>query len=74
LHRLAGVCLDRSQLSDAVGYLTRAERERTNQPQVHYHLGTALLGLKQHEKAELHLRRAVALRPEDGGTVQSGTI
>ena len=44
LHLLGVVCLDRSQLSDAVGYLTRAARERPDDAQVHYHLGTALLG------------------------------
>ena len=33
-------------LADAVGYLTRAARERPDDAQVNYHLGTALLGLK----------------------------
>ena len=35
-------CLDRKQLADAVGYLTRATRERPR-ARVNYHLGTALL-------------------------------
>ena len=46
LHLLGVVCLDRRALADAVGYLTRAVRERPDDAQVHYHLGTALLGLK----------------------------
>src|SRR5271165_2145993 len=65
LHLLGVVCLDRSQLSDAVGYLTRAARERPDDAHVHYHLGTALLGASQFQEAEAALRQAVALRPGD---------
>ncbi len=65
LHLLGVVCLDRAHLADAVGYLTRAARERPNDAQVNYHLGTALLGVKLYERAEEVLRRAVALRPGD---------
>ena len=43
LHLLGVLCLDRKQLADAVDYLTRAARERPDDAQVHYHLGTALL-------------------------------
>ncbi len=36
--------LTESSSADAVDYLTRAVRERPDDAQVHYHLGTALLG------------------------------
>ncbi len=71
LHLLGVVCLDRSQLADAVGYLTRAAREHPNEPQVHFHLGTALLGLKLFEQAEPPLRRSLALRPNDAGALNN---
>jgi tetratricopeptide (TPR) repeat protein len=71
LHLLGVVCLDRSQPSDAVGYLTRAVREREGDPQVHYHLGTALLGLKQYQQAEAPLRRSLALQPGHCGTLNN---
>ena len=61
------MCLDRSQYSDAIEYLLRAEVERADDGLVQYHLGTALLGLKQYEHAEPPLRRAVVLRPGDRG-------
>ena len=61
LHLLGVVRLDRRQLADAVGYLTRATRERPDEARVHYHLGTALLGMKQYARAEATLHRAVAL-------------
>ena len=64
LHLLGVVCLDRSELSDAVNYLVRADAERADDPQVQYHLGTALLGLKQYEHAEPPLRRALVLQPD----------
>jgi tetratricopeptide (TPR) repeat protein len=63
LHLLGVICLDRSQLTDAVDYLRRAEAERPDIAQVQYHLGSALLGLKQYEDAEPKLRRALVLRP-----------
>ena len=44
LHLLGVVHLDRKRSADAVEYLTRAVRERPDDAQVHYHLGTALLG------------------------------
>jgi tetratricopeptide (TPR) repeat protein len=66
LHLLGVICLDRSQLTDAIDYLRRAEAERPDIAQVPYHLGTALLGLKQYENAELKLRRALALQPGYG--------
>jgi tetratricopeptide (TPR) repeat protein len=71
LHLLGVVCLDRSRLSDAVGYLTRAACERADDAQVLYHLGTALLELKQYEQAEPELRRALALRTGDPGTLNN---
>ena len=71
LHLLGVVCLDRAHLADAVGYLTRAARERPDDAQVNYHLGTALLGLKLYEQAAAALRRAVALRPGDAGTLNN---
>ena len=55
LHLLGVVCLDRAQYPDAVGYLTRAVRERANDPKVHYHLGTALLGLKLYQQEGIPL-------------------
>ena len=63
LHLLGVVCLDRSQLADAIGYLTRAARERDDDASVHYHLGTALLGLKLYDEAEPPLRRSLAIAP-----------
>jgi tetratricopeptide (TPR) repeat protein len=71
MHLLGVVCLDQSQYPDAVGYLTRAARERENDPKVQYHLGTALLGLKLHQQAEPRLRRALALRPHDPATLNN---
>jgi tetratricopeptide (TPR) repeat protein len=71
LHLLGVVCLDRSQLADAVGYLTRAARERADDASVHYHLGTALLGLKLYRQAEPALRRALELRSGDLGTLNN---
>jgi Tfp pilus assembly protein PilF len=71
LHLLGVVCLDRSQLADAVGYLTRAAREHPNEPQVHFHLGTAFLGLKLFQQAEPPLRHSLALRPDDPGTLNN---
>jgi tetratricopeptide (TPR) repeat protein len=71
LHLLGVVCLDRSHLPDAVGYLTRAVRERADDAQVHYHLGTALLGLKLYQQAEPQLRRSLALRPGDPGALNN---
>jgi tetratricopeptide (TPR) repeat protein len=71
LHLLGVVRLDCAQYSDAVAYLTRAERERPNDPRVPYHLGTALLGLKLYQQAEPHLRRALALRPRDPATLNN---
>lgn len=65
LHLLGVVCLDRTQLADAVGYLTRAVRERSGDASAHYHLGTALLGLKLYQQAEQPLRRSLVLRPND---------
>jgi len=69
LHLLGVVCLDRKQLADAVGYLTRAVRERPDDARASYHLVTALLGVKLYEQAEAALRRAVALRPDDAGAL-----
>jgi tetratricopeptide (TPR) repeat protein len=71
LHLLGVVCLDRSQLPDAVGYLTRATRERADDALAHYHLGTALLELKLYQQAEPPLRRALALRPGDYGALNN---
>ena len=71
LHLLGVVCLDRKHLADAVGYLTRATRERPHDTRVHYHLGTALLGLKLYGQAEAALRRAVTLRSSDAGALNN---
>jgi tetratricopeptide (TPR) repeat protein len=71
LHLLGVVCLDRSQLADAIGYLRRAARERDDDASVHYHLGTALLGLKLYDEAEPPLRRSLALRPGDLGALNN---
>jgi tetratricopeptide (TPR) repeat protein len=71
LHLLGVVCLDRAQHPDSVGYLTRAARQRADDPKVHYHLGTALLRLKLYEQAEPELRRALALRPHDPATLNN---
>jgi tetratricopeptide (TPR) repeat protein len=71
LHLLGVVCLDRRHLADAVGYLTRAVRERPDNGSAHYHLGTALLGLKLYAQATAALRSAVALRPGDAGALNN---
>jgi tetratricopeptide (TPR) repeat protein len=71
LHLLGVVCLDRAQLADAVGYLMRAARERTDDARVSYHLGTALLGLKLYDQAETALRRTLALQPDDVGALNN---
>jgi Flp pilus assembly protein TadD len=64
-------CLDRAQLPDSVGYLTRAVREREHDAQANYHLGTALLGLRLFDQAEEALRRSLAVRPEDVGALNN---
>jgi tetratricopeptide (TPR) repeat protein len=71
LHLLGVVCLDGKRLSEAIEYLTRAVSERPADPKAHYHLGTALLGLKDHERAEIPLRQALVLQPEDIGTLNN---
>jgi tetratricopeptide (TPR) repeat protein len=71
LHLLGVVCLDRARLADAVGYLTRAARERPDDARVNYNLGTALLGLKLYEQATVALGRADALWPCDAGTLNN---
>jgi tetratricopeptide (TPR) repeat protein len=71
LHLLGVVCLDRAQLADAVGYLTRAARERADDARVSYHLGTALLRLKLYDQAETSLRRTLALQPKDVGALNN---
>jgi tetratricopeptide (TPR) repeat protein len=71
LHLLGVVCLDRQHLADAVGYLARAVRERPDDGSAHYHLGTALLGLKLYNQAAAALRRAVAQRPGDAGALNN---
>jgi tetratricopeptide (TPR) repeat protein len=71
LHLLGVVCLDRKHLADAVGYLTRATRERPHDTRVYYHLGTALLGLKLYGQAEAALQRAVTPRSSDAGALNN---
>jgi tetratricopeptide (TPR) repeat protein len=71
LHLLGVVCLDRGQLPDSVGYLTRAVREREHDAQANYHLGTALLGLESFDQAEAALRRSFVARPDDAGTLNN---
>ena len=71
LHLLGVISLDRSQFTDAVGYLTRALRERPDDAQVNYHLGTAQLGLKLYGQAEASLQRALMARPDDVSTLNN---
>jgi tetratricopeptide (TPR) repeat protein len=65
LHLLGVVCLDNREYADALRYLARATRERSDDARAHYHVGTAWLGLKQYERAEAALRRALLLDPND---------
>jgi Flp pilus assembly protein TadD len=71
LHLLGVVHLDRAQFAEAITWLTRAFRERMDDAQVNYHLGTAQLGLKLYEQAETTLWRAVAARPDDAGALNN---
>ena len=71
LHLLGVVQLDRGQLAEAVGHLTRAVDERPDDAQANYHLGTALLGQRQFEQAESVLRRSLAGQPDDAGTLNN---
>jgi tetratricopeptide (TPR) repeat protein len=71
LHLLGVVCLDRARLAEAIGYLTCAARERPDDAQVNYHLGTALLGEKLYQQAESVLRHSAALRPGDAGALNN---
>ncbi len=71
LHLLGVVCLDRGQLPDSVGYLTRAVGEREQDAQANYHLGTALLGQKLFDRAEAALRQSLAARPDDVGALNN---
>ncbi|MEJ0019896.1 MAG: tetratricopeptide repeat-containing glycosyltransferase family protein [Acetobacteraceae bacterium] len=64
LHLQGVLCLDRARLAEALGLLTRAAALRPDDAQVHYHLGTTLLGLKRWGEAEAALRRALDLRPD----------
>jgi tetratricopeptide (TPR) repeat protein len=69
LHLIGVVCLNDGRLTDAVRYLQLAASEQPDNARVHYHLGTALLGVKQYEPAEAALRRALELQPRDSNTL-----
>lgn len=71
LHLLGVIQLDQSQYTDAVAYLTRAQREREADDRVNYHLGSALLGLNEWQQAEAALRRALAAQPDDVATLNN---
>src|SRR5579871_4512526 len=71
LHLLGVIHFDRSQLTEAVEYLTQAVRVRPADALANYHLGTALLGEKQYARAEGPLQLAVAGRPDDTGTLNN---
>ncbi len=64
LHLLGVLCLNSLRLSDAVGWLRQAERVRPDVPQLHYHIGNALLALKLFVPAEAAFRHALRLQPD----------
>ncbi len=63
LHLLGVLCLNDDRLADAAAWLRRAAAERPNEPQVQYHLGNALLGLKLFDAAEAAFRSALRVVP-----------
>lgn len=63
LHLLGVLCLNDNRLADALGYLRRAERERPDMAQLHYHLGNTLLGLKLFDAAKGAFRHTLRLQP-----------
>ncbi|HEY1931573.1 MAG TPA: tetratricopeptide repeat protein [Acetobacteraceae bacterium] len=63
LHLLGVLCLEHRRLADAIGYLRQAERERPDEPQLHYHIGNALLALAMFDEAETEFRRSLTRRP-----------
>jgi Tetratricopeptide repeat len=69
LHLIGVVCLDDGRPGDAVPYLQQAASEQPDNARAHYHLGAALLGMKQYEPAEAALRCALALQPSDCNTL-----
>jgi Flp pilus assembly protein TadD len=71
LHLLGVIHFDRSQLTEAVEYLTGAVALHPADPLVNYHLGTALLGQKQYALAEPPLRRAATGHPNDAGVLNN---
>ena len=71
LHLLGVIHLDRSQLPDAIAWLTQAAQVLPDNARVHYHLGSALLESKQFEQAAAELRQSLALDPNDAGTLNN---
>ena len=71
LHLLGVVCLDQGKYAEAITFLARAERQRSDDSRIQYNLGSAHLGLKQHPEAEQHLRKALALRPGDSAVLNN---
>ena len=56
----------RSVSAKAVWHLREALRLRSDFPEAHLNMATAVLSSRQPRKAEQHLRRALELRPEYG--------
>jgi tetratricopeptide (TPR) repeat protein len=64
LHLLGVLCLEQRRYADAVGFLRRAERERPNDPELHYHLGTTFLALSMYDQAEAAFHRTLTAQPD----------
>ena len=66
-HHILGIFyMARSVSAKAVWHLREALRLRSDFPEAHLNMATALLSSRQPRKAEQHLRRALELRPEYG--------
>ena len=63
LHLLGVLSLNGNRLADAAAWLRRAAAGRPEDPQVHYHLGNALLGLRLFDVAEAAFRETLRLAP-----------
>ena len=72
LHLLGVVCLDRAQFADAVGYLTRAVRERRSRTHRRTTIwGPHCSGRSCIDQAEAALRLSLAARPDDAGALNN---
>jgi tetratricopeptide (TPR) repeat protein len=71
LHLRGVLHLDAQQPAQALDYLRRAEQVRPTEPQLWFHIGTALLALQRYVEAAAACRRSLDLRPDDVDTLNN---